>query len=256
MGNPTPGATAHTVNVQETQDNLVEPIPEQASKAPVCQAEAPFEFEVNPTALKVNKLEKLFKRTQGVNSIPDLENRYTESAVTLPERFKMPHIDCFDGSGDPMVHIHLFSDILRPMGLTPAQKLSLFGRTMSGIAAIWYAKLEDSMQQNSKELAEAFIAQYSYNTQIEVTTHDLEVTRQEPKEGFSEFVTRWRAKALIMTTRPSDKDHIRMIVRNLHGKLLKRWSFYLCLPFQPFMKWGFKSRMPSDKGSLRKIMSL
>ncbi|KAF5932345.1 hypothetical protein HYC85_028516 [Camellia sinensis] len=187
MGNPTPGATAHTVNVQETQDNLAVPIPEQVSKAPVHQSEAPFEFEVDSTALKVNKLEKLFKRAQGVNSILDLEDGYTESAVTLLEWFKMPRIDCFDGSGDPMVYLHLFSDILRPMGLTTAQKLSLFGRTMSGIAVIWYVKLEDSVKQNWEELAEVFIAQYSHNTQIEVITRDLEVTRQEPKEGFSEF---------------------------------------------------------------------
>ena len=51
-GNPIAGAIAHTANVQETQ-----PIPEQASKAPVYQTEAPFEFEVDPTALKVNKLQ-------------------------------------------------------------------------------------------------------------------------------------------------------------------------------------------------------
>ena len=199
MSNPTPRATAHTTNVQETQGNPEEPILEQASKAPVYQAEAPFEFEVDPTALKVNKLEKLFKRAQGVNSIPNLEDGYTESAVTLPERFKMPRIDCFDGSEDPMVHLYLFSDILRPIGLTLAQKLSLFGRTMSRIAAIWYAKLKDSVKQNWEKLAEDFIAQYFYNTQIEVTC-------QEPKEGFSEFVMRWRAKALMVTTRPSDKD--------------------------------------------------
>ncbi|KAL7198740.1 hypothetical protein ACSBR2_021107 [Camellia fascicularis] len=80
--------------------------------------EASFEFEVDPTALKVSKLEKLFKRAQGVNSIPDIEDDYTDSAVTLPDRFKMLHIDRFNGLGDPMVHLRLFSDILRPMGLT------------------------------------------------------------------------------------------------------------------------------------------
>ncbi|KAL7238888.1 hypothetical protein ACSBR2_004898 [Camellia fascicularis] len=72
----------------------------------------------------------------GVKSIPDIEDGYTDAAVTLPDRFKMPPIDRFDGSGDPMVHLSLFSDVLCPMGLTRLQKLSLFGRTLSGIAAI------------------------------------------------------------------------------------------------------------------------
>ena len=55
-------------------------------------------------------------------------------------------------------------------------------------------------------MAEAFIAQYSYNTQIEVTTRDLEATHKELKEGLSDFVTRWRAKASMMTTQPAEKD--------------------------------------------------
>ena len=75
------------------------------------------------------------------------------------------------------------------MRLSRLQKLSLFGRTLSGVAVIWYAKLEDSVKRNWKEMAKACIAQYFYNTQIEVTTHDLETTRQEPKESFSDFVT-------------------------------------------------------------------
>jgi len=70
---------------------------------------------VDPKALKVRRLEKLFKKSQGVKSIPDIENGYTDTLVTLPDRFKMPHIDRFDGSRDPMVHLQLFSDILRPM---------------------------------------------------------------------------------------------------------------------------------------------
>lgn len=119
---------------------------------------------MDPTALKVSKLEKLFKKAQGVNSIPDIEDGYTDLAVTLPDWFKMPHIDRFDGSEDPMVYLRLFLDILRPMGLSRLQKFSLFGRTLSSVAALWYAKLEDSVKRSWEEMVEAFVAQYSYNT--------------------------------------------------------------------------------------------
>jgi len=200
-------------------------------KHPPTYQTPPFDVEMDPTALKVSKLEKLFKKSQGAHSIPDIEDGYTDSAVTLQDRFKMPHIDHFDGFGDPMVHLRLFSDILRPMGLTRLQKLSLFGQTLSGIAAIWYAKLENSVKHNWEEMAKAFGDQYSYNTQIKVTTRDLEVTRQEPNEGFLEFVARWRAKASMMATRPSDKDQIRMVVRNLQPKLMQKM---IVLPFPTF----------------------
>ena len=100
---------------------------------------------MDPTTLKVSKLDKLFKKSQGVKTIPDIEDGYTDTAVTLPDRFKMPHIARFDGSEDPLVHLRLFSDILRPMGLTRLQKVFLVGRTLSGVAAFWYAKLEDDV---------------------------------------------------------------------------------------------------------------
>ncbi|KAL7262175.1 hypothetical protein ACSBR1_000535 [Camellia fascicularis] len=97
---------------EENTDVPTGPIPPlvlaQTSKIPAFSIDTPFEYEFNPTALKVSKLEKLFKRAQGVNLIPDIEDGYTDSVVTLPDRFKMPHIDHFDGSGDPMVHLRLF----------------------------------------------------------------------------------------------------------------------------------------------------
>jgi len=137
LGVQTPGETP---NVQEGTNipigSAPPPILPQLSKIPTNLPDSPFEFEVDPTALKLSKLEKLFKKSQGVKSIPDIEDGYTDVAVTLSDRFKMPQIDRFDRSGDPMVHLWLFSDVLRPMGLTRPQKLSLFGRTLSGVAAI------------------------------------------------------------------------------------------------------------------------
>ncbi|KAF5952408.1 hypothetical protein HYC85_010352 [Camellia sinensis] len=61
--------------------------------------------EFNLTAVKIANLEKQFKKAQGLNSIPDIEDGHTEAAIRLPDRFKMPYMDRFDGSGDPMVHI-------------------------------------------------------------------------------------------------------------------------------------------------------
>ena len=52
----------------------MDPTPPQTSKAQAYPIEAPFEFEVDPTTLKVSKLEKVFKRAQGVNLIPDIED--------------------------------------------------------------------------------------------------------------------------------------------------------------------------------------
>lgn len=114
-----PGTTANAATTQDPQAEGVPAFPVQAylilaqtSRASIYQTEAPFEFEVDPTMLKVNELEKLFKKVQRVNSIPDIEDGYTESAVILPKRFKMSLIDRFDGAKDLMVYLRLFLNIL------------------------------------------------------------------------------------------------------------------------------------------------
>ena len=90
------------------------PLPPQLSKVHTSNhPDSPIEVEVDLTALKLSKLEKLFKKSQGAKAMPDIGDGYTEEAVTLPDRFKMPQIDRFDGTGDPMVHIRLFADVLR-----------------------------------------------------------------------------------------------------------------------------------------------
>ena len=114
-----------------------------------------------------------------------------------------------------MVHIRLFLDVLKLMGLTKPQKLSLYENTLSGVTTAWYAKLENTVKQNWKELAEAFVDHYSYKTQVKITIQELEVTRQNPTKPFVEFVARWRAKAALMTDRPSERDQVQMMVRNL-----------------------------------------
>ncbi|KAF5933045.1 hypothetical protein HYC85_029216 [Camellia sinensis] len=89
-GIPTPGETA---NVQNDTDIPTGPPPPpilpqiqpQLSKTPTNLPDSPFEFETDPIALKLSKLEKLFKRSQGVKTIPDIKDGYTDAAVTLPD---------------------------------------------------------------------------------------------------------------------------------------------------------------------------
>ncbi|KAI8535425.1 hypothetical protein RHMOL_Rhmol10G0172800 [Rhododendron molle] len=48
-----------------------------------------------------------------------------------------------------------------------------------------------------------------------MTTRELKSTKMEAKESFADFVKRWRAKAALMTERPSERDQLLIISRNL-----------------------------------------
>ena len=51
--------------------------------------------------------------------------------------------------------------------------------------------------------------------EVDITIRDLETTKQEPKESFSTFITKWRAKATQMMRRLTEEEQLAMVVKNL-----------------------------------------
>ncbi|KAH7856362.1 hypothetical protein Vadar_000596 [Vaccinium darrowii] len=99
------------------------------------------------------------------------------------------------------------------MGMSDEQLAQLFPRTLSGMALRWLMKLDKSKTRTWEDVGNAFVVQYSYNQQLDVTTCDLETTRQ--------FITHWRGKANKMTNRPREQDQVRMVIKNLQTHLKK-----------------------------------
>ena len=56
---------------------------------------------------------------------------------------------------------------------------------------------------------------------MDLTRRDLKTIKQEPKESFFTFITKWRDKAAQMMNRPSEEEQLAMIVKNLLPKYHK-----------------------------------
>ena len=82
--------------------------------------------------------------------------------------------------------------------------------------------LEKSIRADWKELCTTFLKQYEYNTKLEVSIRELELTKQKPNESFSDFLTRFMNKAGLMKNKLVEKDQVRMIIRNVSPNLVKR----------------------------------
>ena len=52
-------------------------------------------------------------------------------------------------------------------------------------------------------------------TEVDVMRRDLETTKQEPKESFSAFITKWRSKVAQMMNKPNEEEQLTMVVKNL-----------------------------------------
>ena len=64
--------------------------------------------------------------------------------------------------------------------------------------------------------------QYEYNTKLEVSIRDQELTKQRSNKSFSDFLTRFMNKAGLMKNKLAEKDQVRMVVRNVSPNLVER----------------------------------
>ena len=64
-------------------------------------------------------------------------------------------------------------------------------------------------------MVEAFAQKYLYNVQLDVSLRDLETTKQLSNDSFSNFLMRWKGKASQMPNQPSEKDQVRMVMKNV-----------------------------------------
>lgn len=53
--------------------------------------------------------------------------------------------------------------------------------------------------------------QYKYNIEVNIARRDLETTKQDPKESFSTFITKWKSKATQMINKPNEKEQLTMV---------------------------------------------
>ena len=133
----------------------------------------------------------------------------------LPPKFKMPNLDKFDGTNCPKSHLKMYMRAMQPLGATKEVLAQMFQNTLTGVALRWFLNLDDARARSWEDICQEFYKQYKYNMEVGITRRDLKTTKQEPKESFSAFITKWRAKAAQMMSKSSEEEQLAMVVKNL-----------------------------------------
>ena len=128
----------------------------------------------------------------------------------------------FDGTGDPRIHLSQYIITMSTTKAPMSVVAKLFVLSLEGMAVNWYHGLEKSIQADWKELCSTFLKQYEYNTKLEVSIRDLELTKQRSNESFSDFLIKFMNKAGLMKNKLAEKDQVRMVVRNVSPNLIER----------------------------------
>ena len=155
---------------------------------------------------RMNKMEEMIRRARKMENLIDYDSLSLFPDVRLPPKFTMPTLDKFDGTGCPKSHLKMYIRAMQPLGMTEEVLAQMFQNTLTGAAIRWFLNLDDAKARSWEDICHEFHEQYKYNIEVDITRRDLETTKQEPKESFSTFITKWRTKAAQMMNRPSEEN--------------------------------------------------
>ena len=100
------------------------------------------------------------------SDLDDLVNR-TDSPFTatvnnfpLPHKFRMLHIDSYDGVKDPLDHLETFKTLMHLQGVVDEIMCRAFSMTLKGATRIWFSCLTPNSVSTFKELSAQFTAHF------------------------------------------------------------------------------------------------
>ena len=94
----------------------------------------------------VNKTDSPF--TPSINSFP------------LPQKFRMPQIESYDGVKDPLDHLETFKTLMHLQEVPDEIMCKAFPTTLKGPARIWFSRLTSSSINTFKELNTQFTSHF------------------------------------------------------------------------------------------------
>ena len=96
------------------------------------------------------------------NELNDLVNRADSpftipvNSCPLPQKFRMPHIESYNGVKDPLDHLETFKTLMHLQGVPDEIMCRAFPTTLRGATRIWFSRLTPNSINTFKELSAQF----------------------------------------------------------------------------------------------------
>ncbi|GKV02926.1 hypothetical protein SLEP1_g15302 [Rubroshorea leprosula] len=151
------------------------------------------------------------------------------TAEPYQEGFKIPHLETYDGTGDPDEHLHTYQAIMRIQNANDAMMCKVFPATLKSTAKRWYHKLPKHSIDSFSQLTKLFSNKFASQREIKRTAIELMQVNQKEGESLRDYMQRFNKATLDIDNVP---DTI-CLSALLHG--LKRGrsaSFILSEDFQ------------------------
>ncbi|XP_059654509.1 uncharacterized protein LOC132301255 [Cornus florida] len=114
----------------------------------------------------------------------------------LPSKFKMPTLESFDGTRDPLDHLETCKALMYLQAVPNEIMCRAFPTTLKGWARLWFNKLKPGSIKNFKELSIQFIGHFITGQRHRKPATYLLNVKQQKGEPFHDYISRFNTKML------------------------------------------------------------
>ncbi|XP_057443426.1 uncharacterized protein LOC130735472 [Lotus japonicus] len=173
---------------------------------------------------KMEILEQKVRAMQGMESYGslDMQSFYLFPDMEIPPKFKVPDFEKFEGRSDPVIHLTMYARSMAAYYQNEKLMIHCFQHSLTGGALNWFLHLDKNQTKTWRGLAELFVKQYQYVTDITPDRFELQRMKKAEKESFREYAQRWREKASQVYPPLSEKEIARVFVQTLEGPYFER----------------------------------
>ena len=119
----------------------------------------------------------------------------TESSFTaevlhfpLPTKFRMPQIEAFYGTKDPVDHLNTYKNQMELHGYQDPVWCRAFAITLKGPTLAWFNRLPPSSVSSFRELSIAFVSHFIGARTYRKSSYHLLSIKQNPQESMRSYV--------------------------------------------------------------------
>ncbi|XP_070050700.1 uncharacterized protein [Nicotiana tomentosiformis] len=146
------------------------------------------------------EFKKLIGRVQSVEGGKGIEGLSYEDLciqpdVELPEGYKPPKFEMFDGTSDQKVHLRTYCDKLVGVGKDERIRMKLFMRSLTRDSLSWYISQNPKKWVNWVSMASDFMDRFRFSIENAPDIFYIQNLKKKPTETFREYATRWRSEA-------------------------------------------------------------
>lgn len=135
--------------------------------------------------------------------------------LKLPYKFKTPEFDKYNGKGCPFTHLRIYCGEMCQYGDDERNKNQQFQKSRTAPALTWFFQLDHNKIKTWSDLANAFLAQYRFNTEMAPDRYELQRTQKKSSESFRTYAQRWRKTAAQVKPPMLEKEMVTTFLNTL-----------------------------------------